>query len=84
MKPTKEEILDKHWNKGNSVKKAALLAMEEYHQESNKELILKVTLLKETAIKDQAGWNFPNEKYIETSGVIEACNEILEYLNKKP
>lgn len=30
---TKEEILDKHWSKGSSVKKAALKAMEEYKLE---------------------------------------------------
>jgi hypothetical protein len=30
---TKEEILDKHWSKGESIKKAALKAMEEYKLE---------------------------------------------------
>jgi len=40
--------------------------------------------LKADAIKSQRNWNFPNEHYIEASGIIMACDQILEWIQPIP
>jgi hypothetical protein len=46
---TKEEILDKHWSKGSSVKKAALKAMDEYRLQILEEVKLSFDICSDTS-----------------------------------
>ena len=47
---------------------------------NDKLIIEKVKQLKETAINNQSNWQFPNEHYIEATGMIIALNEVLSVL----
>jgi hypothetical protein len=42
-----------------------------------------VERLKKDAIKSQIGYIFPNEHYIECSGIIMACDQILEWIESE-
>ena len=39
--------------------------------------------LKKDAIRSQIGYIFPNEHYIECSGIIMACDQILEWIDSE-
>jgi hypothetical protein len=54
-----------------------VLKAEQSHSEPLKQVIEK---LRKDAIKSQEGWNFPNEIYIECTGIIMACDQILEWM----
>jgi hypothetical protein len=46
---------------------------------NDKLIIEKVKQLKETAINNQSNWQFPNEHYIEATGMIIALNDRITY-----
>lgn len=58
--------------------------IQQEEQEVNPEpLKHAIERFKSDAIKRQIGWNFPNEIYIECTGVIAACDQILEWMEKE-
>jgi len=40
--------------------------------------------LRSDIVKSRSYWNFPNEHYIEATGMINVCDQILEWMEKYP
>jgi hypothetical protein len=43
----------------------------------------EIERIKVNAVNTQLAWNYPNEAYIECTGIIMCCDRLLEYLSQK-
>jgi hypothetical protein len=63
--------------------KFPVVSDEESQEGLRSELMAEIKNTKAAAINNQFGWQFPNEHYIEASGIILACNHLIEYLESQ-
>lgn len=81
LKKPKKEILQLYKNCYDMLMQF-VKAKEPSDLAKDKAIIDKIKEIKMRAEKIQKEWNFPNEHYIEATGAIMVCDELLEFQGK--